>query len=102
RSWGSSAGGRQQILHAVGPFPGEKVDLLGPAVVLVDPTVGPPAEVSVGRGLTVNWALELDGVNDATWRQVEDLGHDLLDLAVGYDAGPEGLHQDGDRARHPD
>src|SRR3954453_15025265 len=60
---GSSARGRQQVLPPVGPLPGEKVALLGPAVVLVDPGDGAPAEVSVGRGLTVNWALELEGVN---------------------------------------
>src|SRR6185369_400673 len=99
---GSSAGGRQQVLHAVGPFPGEKVDLLGPAVVLIDPAEGPPAEVSVGRGLTVNWPLELQGVNDAARRQVEDLVHDPLDFGIGHGAGAEGLHQYGDRARHAD
>src|ERR1700737_5196939 len=79
----SSTGSRQQGLHAIGLLPGKEIDLH--AIKLA--ALGLAAEVSVTRGRSVNWTLELQRVNDALGRKVENVVHDLLERRVGQHTG---------------
>src|SRR6267378_2390566 len=92
----SSTGSRQQGFHAVGLLPGKEIDLL--AIILA--ALGLATEMSVTRGRSVNWTLELQRVNDALGRKVENIAHDLLERRVGQHTGAEGLDQHRNRPGH--
>src|SRR5215203_1936850 len=95
---GSSAGCRQQVLHAIGLFPGKEFNLL--AIELTDLGLAPKVAIACSR--SVNWPLQLQGVNDPARRQVEYVIDDLFEGCIGQLTGTERLHQHGYRAGNPD
>src|SRR5918993_1570467 len=92
----SSAGGRQQIFHAVGALPGKEIDFL--AIVLAG--LGLTPKVPVAGSRPINGALEFQCVNNALRGEVKDLLYHLLEHLVGHGAGSERLYQHRDRLRH--
>src|SRR5438067_3227354 len=72
----------------VGCFPGE-LGLLA-------------AEVAVGGGLLVDWAQEIEHLDDASRPQIEVLGHERRERIVGHLARALRRHHDARRARDAD
>src|SRR5688572_8252033 len=83
----SSTGSRQQVFHAVGLFPSKEID---PFSVVLSAS-GLAAEMTVTCGRSVNWPLELQRVNDALGREIENFIHHLLQCRVGQHTRTEGL-----------
>src|SRR5215210_3837041 len=89
----SSAGGRQQVFHAVGLLPGKEIDLL--PSILAAPRLAP--EVTVAGGRSVNWTLQLQCVNDTLGREIENVVDHLFQCRVRQHPSPERLNQNRDR-----
>src|SRR5437762_6126383 len=77
-------GGGPEVVHPVGPLPGEVL------------SVGLPPEVTVGGGAAVDRPLQAEGRDDRRGLQVEEVAHDCRDTLVRKAAGGERVDRDRD------
>src|ERR1051326_6503465 len=89
-----------QLLGAIDVLPGEQLDfaLATPDTALL----GRAAEVAVGRGRPVDRIAQVERLNDAAGREIEDLADRALERVLRHRARPNGVDHDRPRLRDAD
>ena len=79
-------GSSLQLVSQVGLFPAEFA----------------ATEVTTGSRLAIDWATEVEVLDDAAWSEREDLANEFANLAISYLAGAEGIDVNANRFANAD